>query len=133
MSIVSRVELEDGVPRGPQTAEHRRRLLDELLQRLTRIVSHPALSALFDASLRIDTDRSILSNKRLHGAPHRVVHYPNGSIVLVQYESMVSSAGVTTDPISGLRYFTGLYRDMGFAEVEGRLVYLSDEVDVVTV
>lgn len=34
MSIVSRVELEDGVPRGPQTAEHRRRLLDELLQRL---------------------------------------------------------------------------------------------------
>ena len=109
---------------------------DELLQRLTRIVSHPALSALFDASLRIDTDRSILSNKRMHGAPHRVVHHPNGSIVLVQYESMVptiGTSGITPDPVSGLRYFTGLYRDMGFAEVEGRLVYLSDEVDVVTV
>ncbi|GAB3640220.1 UvrD-helicase domain-containing protein [Spirosoma arcticum] len=109
---------------------------DELLQRLTRIVSHPALSALFDASLRIDTDRSILSNKRMHGAPHRVVHRSNGSVVLVQYESVVpanGASGTTPDPISGLRYFTGLYRDMGFAEVEGRLVYLADELDVVVV
>ena len=108
---------------------------DELLQRLTGLVSHPALSALFDASLRIDTDRSILSNKRLHGAPHRVVHYPDGSVVLVQYESVTPSTGseTTTDPISGLRYFTGLYRDMGYAEVEGRLVYLGDELEVVVV
>lgn len=108
---------------------------DELLQRLTRIVSHPALSALFDSSLRIDTDRSILSNKRMHGAPHRVVHYPDGSVVLVQYESVVPSAhaGATPDPVSGLRYFVGLYRDMGFAEVEGRLVYLGDDLEVVVV
>lgn len=34
MSIVSRVELEDGVPRGPETAAHRQFLLDELLLRL---------------------------------------------------------------------------------------------------
>ena len=108
---------------------------DELLQRLTRLVLHPALSALFDASLRIDTDRSILSNKRLHGAPHRVVHYLDGSVVLVQYESVPSgsASGNTPDPVSGLRYFTGLYRDMGFAEVEGRLVYLTDELEVVVV
>ena len=108
----------------------------ELQQCLLRIVSHPALSALFDATLRIDTDRSILSSKRMHGAPHRVVHYPNGSVVLVQYESIAASASssaTTPDPISGLRYFTSLYRDMGFAEVEGRLVYLADEPEVVVV
>ncbi|MBC3787230.1 UvrD-helicase domain-containing protein [Spirosoma utsteinense] len=104
---------------------------DELRQCLTRIVLHPALANLFDATLRIDTDRSILSSKRSHGAPHRVVHYPDGSVILVQYESVVPvtvTAGTAPDPISGLRYFTGLYRDMGFAEVEGRLVYLSDDL-----
>ena len=103
---------------------------------LQAIVSHPALVALFDASLRIDTDRTILSRKRLHGAPHRVVHYPDGRIVLVQYESVVSPADVasqTADPADTLRYFTRLYRDMGYAEVEGRLVYLSDEPEVVYV
>ena len=60
----------------------------ELKQSLMAIVSHPALVRLFDSTLRIDTDRSILSSKRMHGAPHRVVHYPDGHIVLVQYESV---------------------------------------------
>lgn len=111
---------------------------DELRQSLTAIVSHPALSALFDPSLRIDTDRSILSSKRMHGAPHRVVHYPDGRIVLVQYESAAQrvAAGVDSpapDPVTGLRYFTGLYREMGFSEVEGRLVYLADEPQVIRV
>jgi ATP-dependent helicase/nuclease subunit A len=104
---------------------------DDLRQHLTRIITHPSLSVLFDASLRIDTDRSILSNKRMHGAPHRVVHYPNGNVVLVQYESMTATgelAGTRPDPVAGLRYFTSLYRDMGFAEVEGRLVYLADDL-----
>ncbi|MFD2572034.1 UvrD-helicase domain-containing protein [Spirosoma soli] len=102
----------------------------ELRQRLIAILSHPALADLFDSSLRVDTDRSILSNKRLHGAPHRVVHYPDGSVVLIQYESVTPQ---TPDPISSLRYFTGLYREMGFPEVEGRLVYLGEEPEVIRV
>ena len=108
----------------------------ELKQSLLAIVLHPALSSLFDASLRIDTDRSILSSKRMHGAPHRVVYYPDGRIVLVQYESIVSLTVEPTqplDPADSLRYFTNLYRDMGFPEVEGRLVYLADEPEVVRV
>ncbi len=103
----------------------------DLRQWLTNIIGHPTLVPLFDASLRIDTDRSILSNKRLHGAPHRVVHRPDGSVTLVQYQSVVVSAGAdsgASDPVGGLRYFTGLYRDMGFAEVEGQLVYLSTDL-----
>lgn len=111
----------------------------ELRQSLVAIVTHPALSALFDPTLRIDTDRSILSNKRMHGAPHRVVHYPDGSVVLVQYESAESvvngesASSKETDPIQALRYFTSLYRDMGFHEVEGRLVFLADEPEVIRV
>ncbi|QJW90567.1 UvrD-helicase domain-containing protein [Spirosoma taeanense] len=105
----------------------------ELRERLQSIIAHPELTALFDPSLRIDTDRSILSNKHLHGAPHRVVHYPDGRIVLVQYESALGPEASSNDPVSGLQYFTGLYRDMGFPEVEGRLVFLADEPDVVRV
>ncbi len=105
---------------------------DELKQSLTAIVLHPALSSLFDSTLRIDTDRSILSSKRMHGAPHRVVHYPDGHIILVQYESVSASAQLPS-PIDSLRYFTNLYRDMGFSEVEGRVVYLSSEPEVVRV
>lgn len=105
-----------------------------LKQSLLAIVTHPALATLFDPSLRIDTDRSILSSKRMHGAPHRVVHYPDGSVVLVQYESIpVAGASPTSAPVDALRYFTSLYRDMGFPEVEGRLVYLADEPEVVRV
>jgi hypothetical protein len=73
----------------------------------------------------------------MHGAPHRVVHYPNGSVVLVQYESKaeLQAEDVETayDPVKSLRYFTGLYHEMGFHEVEGRLVYLSDEPQVIRV
>lgn len=110
----------------------------DLRHRLTAIVSHPALEFVFDATLRIDTDRSILSSNRMHGAPHRVVHFPDGSVVLVQYESALTIASAAESrqapsPVEGLKYFTSLYRDMGFAEVEGRLVYLTDPVEVVRV
>ena len=105
----------------------------ELKQNLLAIVSHPSLVSLFDSSLRIDTDRSILSSKRMHGAPHRVVYYPDGSVVLVQYESVSEGAVQSSGPTDSLKYFTGLYREMGFPEVEGRLVFLTDEPQVVRV
>ena len=106
----------------------------DLRARLTRIVTHPELTSLFDATLRIDTDRSILSRKRLHGAPHRVVHLANGQVVLVQYQSQLNEPEETgKNPLDSLVYFLNLYRDMGFAEVTGRLVYLSDEPQVVSV
>ncbi|QHV94997.1 UvrD-helicase domain-containing protein [Spirosoma endbachense] len=110
----------------------------DLKQALTAIISHSSLAPLFDPTLRIDTDRSILSNKRIHGAPHRVVYYPDGSVVLVQYESLPglssdSTLAQTPNPTDSLKYFTSLYRDMGFPEVEGRLVYLADEPTVVRV
>lgn len=103
---------------------------DELRGRINAVVRHPKLISLFDATLRVDTDRSILSSRRMHGAPHRVVHYPDGRIVLVQYESATAA---NNDPVGSLRYFTDLYRQMGFAEVEGCLVYLSDEPRVIPV
>ncbi|WP_461116121.1 UvrD-helicase domain-containing protein [Spirosoma jeollabukense] len=110
----------------------------DLKQSLITIVTHPALASLFDPTLRIDTDRNILSSKRMHGAPHRVVHYPDGSVVLIQYESVqvavsASQSTQTIDPVDSLRYFTSLYRDMGFPEVEGRLVYLADQPEVIRV
>lgn len=111
---------------------------DELKQSLLRIVTHPSLASLFDPSLRIDTDRNILSNKRIHGAPHRVVYHTDGRVVLVQYESMVDMASDSDtvqakNPVDSLRYFTSLYREMGFPEVEGRLVYLANEPEVIRV
>lgn len=107
---------------------------DELKQSLLTIILHPALSSLFDPTLRIDTDRSILSSKRMHGAPHRVVHFPEGRIVLIQYESApTTDTSEGYSPVSSLRYFTNLYRDMGYPEVEGRVVYLGDEPQVVSV
>ena len=108
----------------------------ELRQRLLSIVHHPTLLPLFDPALRIDTDRSILSRKRIHGAPHRVVHYPEGNIVLVQYESVPLAVPVSppmADASDSLKYFNNLYREMGYHEVEGYLVYLTDEPDVVRV
>lgn len=132
--------------KGPETIDRTlRKLVSEGLVRkaecsdlkkaLLAIVSHPLLVSLFDSTLRVDTDRSILSNKRIYGAPHRVVYYPDGRVVLVQYESLTdpSSQSPTTNPADSLRYFTGLYRDMGFPEVEGRLVYLADEPSVVQI
>ncbi|GAB4025740.1 UvrD-helicase domain-containing protein [Spirosoma gilvum] len=139
--------------KGPETIDSvLRRLVSEGLVRkvecelmkynLLAIMSHPDLVGLFDSQLRIDTDRSILSRKRIHGAPHRVVHFPDGHVVLVQYESVaVAPAGYeveeeaeqTKNPTASLKYFTRLYRDMGFAEVEGRLVYLAEKPEVVRV
>jgi len=126
--------------KGPESTEKALRQLvsegvvraserDLLRNRLTQVITHPELASLFDASLRIDTDRSILSKQHLHGAPHRVVHQPNGSLTLVQYQSLPP----TDDHTRTLRYFTRLYRDMGYPDVEGRLVYLADTPNVVRV
>ena len=107
---------------------------DELRASLQAIVEHPDLYHLFDPTLRVDTDRSILSNNKLMGAPHRVVHFPDGRVVLVQYESVTAAeTQPETDPTASLTYFTRLYRDMGFPNVEGRLVWLAAEPIVVSV
>ncbi|GAB3697020.1 UvrD-helicase domain-containing protein [Spirosoma flavus] len=106
----------------------------ELRKHLLNIVTHPALAPLFDATLRIDTDRNILSSRRIHGAPHRVVHFPEGQIVLVQYEAAAAyGREQSEDQAASLRYFTNLYREMGFSEVEGRLVLLAEEPEVIRV
>ena len=58
---------------------------DELHRMLTAIVGHPDLADVFGYDRRIDTDRGILSKRPVQGAPHRVVHCPDGHVVLVQY------------------------------------------------
>ncbi len=103
----------------------------DLRDRLRVIITHPDVADLFDATLRIDTDRSIIYRNRLQHAPHRVVHWPDGRVVLAQYETK-PTAWAVTDGQAGksLRFFTSLYRDMGYAAVEGRLIVLGDEVTV---
>lgn len=101
-------------------------------QDIVAIVSHPSLAFLFDSALRVDTDRNILNRRRIQSAPHRVVYFPDGRIVLVQYESVMVTSN-DYNPVDSLRYFANLYRDMGFQEVEGRLVYLSEVPEVVRV
>lgn len=102
----------------------------DLRSQLQNIINHPDLLPLFDPSLRIDTDRSILTRQQLHGAPHRVVHRPDGRVVLVQYQSVPS---VDERDSKALRYFIQLYREMGYPEVEGKIVYLAEKPSVVSV
>lgn len=93
---------------------------DDLQGYLLNLVNHPDLVDLFDERLRIDTDRSILSRNKLHKAPHRVVYRSLTSVVLVQYESLP----VADNHTDTLRFYLRLYRDIGYPEVEGKLVYL---------
>ncbi|KAB7730268.1 AAA family ATPase [Rudanella paleaurantiibacter] len=108
----------------------RRAETDDLRQQLIQIVMHPELLDVFNPRLRIDTDRSVLSARQLHGAPHRVVHLAPGHLVLVQY---VSVPGIPERDTNGLRYFVDLYRQMGYGQVTGRLVYLAEIPYVVSV
>ncbi|GAB4045474.1 UvrD-helicase domain-containing protein [Spirosoma litoris] len=135
LSLIKGPEVIDAVLRQLVSEGLIRKIECEVLKvSLLAIVSHPDLASLFDSSLRIDTDRTILSSKRMHGAPHRVVHYPDGHVVLVQYESRpVEKEDQNDKPVTTLRYFANLYREMGYPEVEARLVYLSDEPEVVRV
>ena len=91
-------------------------------------MQHPALADVFGYDRRIDTDRSILTRNLAKeapkGAPHRVVHRPDGHIVLVQYESVVAQAE------SHLDTFIELYGQMGYPSVEGRIVWLANEPTV---
>ncbi len=111
----------------------------DLHRDLLTIVQHPDLADFFDASLRIDTDRTILSRAQLHGAPHRVVHRPDGSIVLVEYQTGAEQVGEDSDAgdiesdAGALPFFLRLYRDMGYPAVEGRLVLLGEPLRVVSV
>lgn len=115
----------------------RRAETDDIRAQLAQIVMHPDLLDVFNPKLRIDTDRSVLSRQQLHGAPHRVVYLDGttpadrpGSLILVQYASVPS---IADKDASGLRYFVDLYRQMGYAQVEGRLVYLAEKPYVVVV
>ncbi|MBO0938505.1 UvrD-helicase domain-containing protein [Fibrella sp. HMF5335] len=97
---------------------------DELHRMLSAIVLHPDLADVFGYDRRIDTDRGILSKRPVQGAPHRVVHRPDGHIVLVQYGSPTEQ----TD--TWLVTFVELYRQMGYDSVEGRVVWLGNEPTV---
>lgn len=92
----------------------------DLREALTAIVTHPDLTDVFGYDRRIDTDRSILTRQAATGAPHRVVHRPDGSLVLIQYESVDGSSE------SHLGTFIDLYKEMGYPVVEGRIVWLSN-------
>ena len=96
---------------------------------LTAIVGHADLADAFGYDRRIDTDRRILTKNLAKGAPHRVVHQPNGGVVLVQYESQDEQNQ------SYLATFIDLYKEMGYPTVEGRIVWLGNVpgVDVFTV
>jgi ATP-dependent helicase/nuclease subunit A len=95
--------------------------LPELQASLVAIVTHPALADAFGYDRRIDTDRSILTRNAAKGAPHRVVHRPDGCIVLMQYESVVGPSE------SHLETFIDLYHQMGYPQVEARIVWLANE------
>ncbi|MEZ0486280.1 UvrD-helicase domain-containing protein [Fibrella aquatica] len=92
----------------------------DLRDGLTAIVSHERLTDVFGYDRRIDTDRSILTRNQAKGAPHRVVHQPDGGVILVQYESV----GAKTE--SYLPTFIDLYKEMGYPTVEGRIVWLGN-------
>lgn len=102
----------EGVIRSVEVADLREGLL--------LIVNHPDLTDVFGYDRRIDTDRSILTQKQAKGAPHRVVHRPDGGIILVQYQSL----GDQTE--SYLPTFIELYKEMGYLTVEGRIVWLGN-------
>ena len=97
---------------------------DELHRMLTAIVGHPDLADVFGYDRRIDTDRGILSKRPVQGAPHRVVHCPDGHVVLVQYGNPAEQTE------SWLVTFVDLYRQMGYDSVEGRVVWLGNEPSV---
>ncbi|MBO0933698.1 UvrD-helicase domain-containing protein [Fibrella aquatilis] len=97
---------------------------DELQRMLSAIVRHPALTDVFGYDRRIDTDRGILSKRPVQGAPHRVVHRPDGHVVLIQYGSPAEQTE------SWLVTFVDLYRQMGYDSVEGRVVWLGNEPTV---
>ncbi len=112
----------DGLARASDCAD--------LERDLQAIATHPDLADVFDPTLRIDTDRSILHRNQLNAAPHRVAHRPDGSLVLLQYESADAMA---EGNVKTLRYFVSLYGQMGFWAVEARVVYLTDPVTVMAV
>ncbi|MEZ0538816.1 UvrD-helicase domain-containing protein [Fibrella arboris] len=92
----------------------------ELRGALAAIINHPQLADVFGYDRRIDTDRSILTQKQAKGAPHRVVHRPGGGVILVQYASLGEQ------PESYLPTFIGLYKEMGYSTVEGLIVWLGN-------
>jgi len=104
--------IREGVIRSVEVAD--------LREGLTAIVTHSDLLDVFGYDRRIDTDRNILTQKQAKGAPHRVVHQPDGGVVLVQYESQTEQAE------SYLSTFINLYKEMGYPTVEGRIVWLGN-------
>ncbi len=92
----------------------------ELREGLAAVVGHADLTDVFGYDRRIDTDRSILTQKQAKGAPHRVVHRPGGGVILVQYQSQRDQTE------SYLPTFVDLYKEMGYPTVEGRIVWLGN-------
>ena len=96
----------------------------DLHEGLLAIITHPDLNDVFGYDRRIDTDRTILARKQAKGAPHRVVHCPDGRVLLVQYESLPDAGA--QKPESYLPAFISLYTEMGYPRVEGRVVWLGN-------
>ncbi|WP_234734252.1 UvrD-helicase domain-containing protein [Tellurirhabdus bombi] len=103
---------------------------DQLKAALEQTIAHPELAALYVPGLRSDGNRPVLlpkGNKK--GGLHRVVHLP-GKVILVNYQDDETA---TESHQSTLRSFVKLYQQMGHEHVEGRVVYVTPVVKVLTV
>lgn len=100
---------------------------DSMKQTLAQILAHPILAEFFLPDLRIDGNRPVLRQQgRLSGA-HRVVHLPDRTVLFIY-----QAGHPTSSHRESLSYLTDLYSRMGYVNVEGKIVYVGDEIKVVS-
>jgi ATP-dependent exoDNAse (exonuclease V) beta subunit len=102
--------------------------LDEMQAKVRHLISLPQTSAWFADGLTVLNEQTLLARGDVMKRPDRMVLYPDGRAVVIDYKTGQPHKGYPAQ----VRSYMRLLRQMGYRKVEGYLWYIeSDRIDPV--
>lgn len=98
----------------------------KLLEVITAITNHPALTACFDPKSISYSERAILSSTGHYHVPDRVEVHPDGSATLIDYKTGVREK----KHIQQLITYSDLLKEMNFNVTTRLLIYINERIEV---
>jgi CRISPR/Cas system-associated exonuclease Cas4 (RecB family) len=101
---------------------------DEMQAKVRHLISLPQTSAWFADGLTVLNEQTLLARGDVMKRPDRMVLYPDGRAVVIDYKTGQPHKGYPAQ----VRSYMRLLRQMGYRKVEGYLWYIeSDRIDPV--
>jgi len=103
--------------------------VDLLAPLFEKIISHPSLKIYFENIYKVETERDIFTSTKEAQRPDRLNYIDEKTISIIDYKTGVEKL----EDKNQIKYYGVLLSEMGFEIKELLLVYIKDEIEVISV